>query len=181
MCAQGWTNGACSRLLFSPWSTLKQRRPRVQLGGLLNATFGNAVEAIVGIIALFKGELRIVQTSMLGSILSNILLVLGCAFLAAGFYFKESNFQVTAAQTSGSLMVLACATLIIPAAYHAGQVSNGGLPSIAGAGTGSLQTLISGAFEAAQNDPSEGMPKDIAQLLTISRGTAIVSPAPLVS
>lgn len=55
------------------------------VGGLLNATFGNAVEAIVGIIALMKGELRIVQTSMLGSILSNVLLVLGCSFLAAGW------------------------------------------------------------------------------------------------
>ena len=67
------------------------------LAGLLNATFGNAVEIIVGLVALFKGEFRIVQTSvrtrillrtrvyreqMLGSILSNILLVLGCSFLA---------------------------------------------------------------------------------------------------
>ena len=68
------------------------------LAGLLNATFGNAVEIIVGLVALFKGEVRIVQTSvciriffsvtyvycvqMLGSILSNILLVLGCSFFA---------------------------------------------------------------------------------------------------
>ena len=67
------------------------------LAGLLNATFGNAIEIIVGLVALFKGEFRIVQTSvctqislstcvyrgqMLGSILSNILLVLGCSFLA---------------------------------------------------------------------------------------------------
>jgi len=55
---------------------------------------------------------------MLGSILSNLLLVLGCSFLAAGFKFKESNFQVTAAQASSSLMTLACITLVIPAAYH---------------------------------------------------------------
>ncbi len=47
------------------------------LGGLLNATFGNAVELIVGIAALLQGQLRIVQTSLIGSILSNILLVLG--------------------------------------------------------------------------------------------------------
>ncbi|KAJ6553835.1 Sodium/calcium exchanger protein-domain-containing protein [Mycena sp. CBHHK59/15] len=88
------------------------------LAGLLNASFGNAVEIIVGIAALLQGELRIVQTSMLGSILSNLLLVLGCSFLAAGFKFKESNFQVTAAQASSSLMTLACITLVIPAAYH---------------------------------------------------------------
>ncbi|KAJ7737026.1 Sodium/calcium exchanger protein-domain-containing protein [Mycena olivaceomarginata] len=82
------------------------------LAGLLNASFGNAVEIIVGIAALLQGELRIVQTSMLGSILSNLLLVL------AGFKFKESNFQVTAAQASSSLMTLACITLVIPAAYQ---------------------------------------------------------------
>lgn len=49
------------------------------LGGLLNATFGNLIEIVVGLTALRKGELRIVQTSMLGSILSNVLLVLGCS------------------------------------------------------------------------------------------------------
>jgi len=87
------------------------------LAGLVNASFGNAVEIIVGVAALLRDELRIVQTSMLGSILSNILLVLGCSFLAAGFKRPESVFQVTAAQTSSSLMTLACITLVIPAAY----------------------------------------------------------------
>jgi Ca2+:H+ antiporter len=88
------------------------------VSGLLNASFGNAVEIIVGIAALLQGEMRIVQTSMLGSILSNILLVLGCSFLAGGLKFKESHFQATAAQASSSLMTLACITLVIPAAYH---------------------------------------------------------------
>ncbi|KAH6918355.1 Sodium/calcium exchanger protein-domain-containing protein [Coprinopsis sp. MPI-PUGE-AT-0042] len=88
------------------------------LAGLLNASFGNAVEIIVGIAALLRDEIRIVQTSMIGSVLSNILLVLGCSFLAAGFKRPESNFQATAAQTSSSLMTLACITLVIPAAYH---------------------------------------------------------------
>ncbi|KAJ8700514.1 hypothetical protein PTI98_003529 [Pleurotus ostreatus] len=73
------------------------------LAGLLNASFGNAVEIIVGVAALLQNELRIVQTSMLGSILSNILLVLGCSFLAAGLNFSESSFQATAAQTSASV------------------------------------------------------------------------------
>nr|VWO97935.1 PLA2 protein [Ganoderma boninense] len=91
------------------------------LSGLLNASFGNAVEIIVGIAALLQGELRIVQTSLLGSILSNILLVLGCSFLAGGLVVSESNFQVTAAQTSSSLMTLACITLVIPAAYHSSK------------------------------------------------------------
>ncbi|KAG2020116.1 calcium ion transporter [Coprinopsis cinerea AmutBmut pab1-1] len=88
------------------------------LAGLLNASFGNAVEIIVGIAALLRDEIRIVQTSMIGSILSNILLVLGCSFVAAGWERAESSFQVTAAQASSSLMTLACITLVIPAAYH---------------------------------------------------------------
>ncbi|KAG9994379.1 calcium/proton exchanger, partial [Aureobasidium melanogenum] len=59
------------------------------IGGLMNATFGNAVELIVSIVALQKGEIRIVQASMLGSILSNILLVLGCCFLCGGWKHQE--------------------------------------------------------------------------------------------
>ncbi|KAM0755413.1 calcium/proton exchanger [Meredithblackwellia eburnea MCA 4105] len=124
------------------------------LGGLMNATFGNAVEAIVGIIALIKGELRIVQTSMLGSILSNLLLVLGCSFIAGGFKFKESQFQATAAQASSSLMVLACSTLVIPAAYHASVTQ--GEPDV--------------LFVANLVKKKD----DLAGLLTISRGTAII-------
>ena len=54
------------------------------LGGLLNATFGNVTELIVSLFALRKGMLRIVQVSLLGSILSNMLLVLGCAFFFGG-------------------------------------------------------------------------------------------------
>ncbi|KAG2116527.1 Sodium/calcium exchanger protein-domain-containing protein [Suillus discolor] len=87
------------------------------MSGLLNASFGNAVEIIVGVAALLNGQLRIVQTSMLGSILSNILLVLGCSFLAGGLYHKEGIFNGTGAQASASLMTLSCITLVIPAAY----------------------------------------------------------------
>ncbi|KAH7908295.1 calcium proton exchanger [Hygrophoropsis aurantiaca] len=95
------------------------------LSGLLNASFGNAVEIIVGIAALLKGELLIVQTSLIGSILSNILLVLGCSFLAGGIYHKEGNFQVEGAQASASLMTLSCITLVIPAAF-ASTLKSGG-------------------------------------------------------
>jgi len=132
------------------------------LGGLLNATFGNAVEAIVGIIALSQNQLRIVQTSMLGSILSNLLLVLGCSFFAAGFKFSETQFQVTAAQASASTLTLAVATLIIPAAYHANQK--------AVAAGGFFNYLAMGedvGTEVAKKSGLEG-------LLFISRGTAIM-------
>ncbi|KAK9377899.1 Sodium/calcium exchanger protein-domain-containing protein [Lipomyces chichibuensis] len=89
------------------------------LGGLLNATFGNAVELIVSIVALAKGEILIVQASMLGSILSNILLVLGCCFFAGGMIFQEQTFSNIVAQTMSSLMALATASLLIPAAFRA--------------------------------------------------------------
>jgi Ca2+:H+ antiporter len=89
------------------------------LGGLMNATFGNAVELIVSIVALRQGEIRVVQASMLGSILSNILLVLGCCFLAAGIRERESRFNETVASTMSSLMAVASASLIIPATLYA--------------------------------------------------------------
>ncbi|KAF2800173.1 vacuolar calcium ion transporter-like protein /H(+) exchanger [Melanomma pulvis-pyrius CBS 109.77] len=89
------------------------------LGGLMNATFGNAVELIVSIVALREGKIRIVQSSMLGSILSNILLVLGCCFLAGGIRERESSFNATVASTMSSLMAVACSSLIIPATLYA--------------------------------------------------------------
>ncbi|KAF8844815.1 Calcium/proton exchanger [Paxillus ammoniavirescens] len=124
------------------------------LSGLLNASFGNAVEIIVGIAALLNGELRIVQTSMLGSILSNILLVLGCSFLAGGFIHKEGSFNSSGAQASASLMTLSCITLVIPAAYA--STTKAGIP----------KSPCDVSYDAG-GCPSSG-------LLTISRGTAIL-------
>ncbi|CAE6389854.1 unnamed protein product [Rhizoctonia solani] len=132
------------------------------LGGLLNASFGNAVEIIVGIAALAQGELRIVQTSMLGSVLSNLLLVLGMSFLAGGVYYHEQNFQVTAAQTGASLMTLACITLVIPAAYHSSQ-QHPSNPPFPNAVSALMDTDAPGGNERSHNG-----------LLLISRGTAIV-------
>ncbi|CAH6721032.1 vacuolar calcium ion transporter [[Candida] jaroonii] len=88
------------------------------IGGLLNATFGNAVELIVSIIALKDNQIRIVQASMLGSILSNLLLVLGCCFVAGGITRVQQTFNQTVAQTMSSLMALATSGLLIPAAFH---------------------------------------------------------------
>ncbi|KAL8723087.1 MAG: hypothetical protein Q9225_000558 [Loekoesia sp. 1 TL-2023] len=95
------------------------------LGGLMNATFGNAVELIVSIVALKNGEIRIVQASMLGSVLSNILLVLGCCFLAGGIkHHPEQNFNSTVASTMSSLMAVSTASLIIPATLYAAMGSS---------------------------------------------------------
>ncbi|KAI8393459.1 calcium/proton exchanger [Radiomyces spectabilis] len=88
-------------------------------GSLLNATFGNAVELILGIIALKEGLIRVVQASVLGSILSNILLVLGFCFLLGGASREEQSFNVTAAQTSSSLLAVTTLSLLVPAAFAA--------------------------------------------------------------
>lgn len=73
----------------------------------------------VSIVALRQGEIRIVQASMLGSILSNILLVLGCCFIAGGYNRLEQEFNTTVASTMSSLMAVASASLIIPATLYA--------------------------------------------------------------
>ncbi|KAL2868877.1 calcium/proton exchanger [Aspergillus lucknowensis] len=93
------------------------------LGGLMNATFGNAVELIVSIIALKDHQIRVVQASMLGSILSNILLVLGCCFLVGGIRYPEQSFNSTVASTMSSLMTVSSASLIIPATLYASLAS----------------------------------------------------------
>lgn len=89
------------------------------LGGLLNASFGNAVELIVAIIALVKGEIIIVQTSLIGSILSNLLLVMGMCFFFGGLKRQEQFFNTTVAQTATSLLALAIASIIIPTVFDA--------------------------------------------------------------
>jgi Ca2+:H+ antiporter len=88
------------------------------MGGLLNATFGNAVELIVSIQALIKDEITIVKTSLIGSMLSNLLLVLGMSFFLGGINRLEQFFNVTVAQTAASLLALCIASLIIPTVFH---------------------------------------------------------------
>ncbi len=77
----------------------------------------NAVELIVAILALVKKEVLIVQTSLIGSILSNLLLVMGMAFFLGGVNRIEQFFNVTVAQTAASLLALAIGSLIIPGAF----------------------------------------------------------------
>ncbi|KAG8406928.1 Vacuolar membrane antiporter [Metarhizium acridum] len=102
------------------------------MGGLLNATFGNAVELIVSIVALKDGQIVVVQSSMLGSILSNLLLVMGMCFLFGGLVHRgtngdgrEQSFSAAVAQTTCSLMTLSSASLVIPAALYAVLSQNG--------------------------------------------------------
>jgi len=90
------------------------------LGGLMNATFGNATEVIISAIAMVAARppdfamLRIVQVSLLGSILSNCLLVLGCAFLLGGIKYTVQRFNRPAAVTNCAMLMLSVMTLMFP-------------------------------------------------------------------
>ncbi|CAK9179815.1 unnamed protein product [Ilex paraguariensis] len=90
------------------------------VGGLLNATFGNATEMIISIYALKNGMIRVVQQSLLGSILSNMLLVLGCAFFSGGIihYQKVQVFNKAAALVNSGLLLMAVMGLLFPAVLH---------------------------------------------------------------
>ncbi len=88
------------------------------VGGLLNATFGNAAELIIALFALSKGLEGVVKASITGSIIGNILLVLGLSFLSGGIKFRQQIFNRTAASTSATAMTLAAIALIIPTVFH---------------------------------------------------------------
>jgi Ca2+:H+ antiporter len=88
------------------------------LGGLLNATFGNAAEIIIGIIALSKGLNEIVQASLTGSILGNLLLVSGAAMVAGGWKREKQTFSRGAAEANAGLLALATGAMLIPAIFH---------------------------------------------------------------
>mmetsp|Transcript_14140 Transcript_14140/g.31760 ORF Transcript_14140/g.31760 Transcript_14140/m.31760 type:complete len:434 (+) Transcript_14140:136-1437(+) len=84
------------------------------IGGLLNATFGNATELIVAITALKRGLFRLVQLSLLGSILSNMLLVLGTAFWVGGYYHKIQKFGTISSQINSTLLMIATMGILFP-------------------------------------------------------------------
>lgn len=86
------------------------------IGGLLNATFGNVVELILSVAALNKGLYIVIASSLAGSILSNLLLVLGCCFLLGGTKHKHQTFNTMLNKACCSLLLLACIGLIIPTA-----------------------------------------------------------------
>ena len=97
------------------------------LGGLLNATFGNAAELIIAGIALSKGLTGVVKASITGSIIGNILLVLGLSMLLGGAKYSEQHFNKTGARTSCISLSLAAIALIIPTVFHlTANVSPGG-------------------------------------------------------
>jgi Ca2+:H+ antiporter len=106
------------------------------VGGLLNATFGNAAELIISLAALRAGLHEVVKASLAGSIIGNVLLVLGAAMLAGGLRHPEQHFNAPAARSQATMLTLAAVALILPAAYRAALGSDA--PA-----TGSLSISIS--------------------------------------
>jgi Ca2+:H+ antiporter len=86
------------------------------LGGLMNATFGNATELIIAVFALRAGLVNVVKSSITGSIIGNLLLVMGLAMLLGGLKFKEQTFQPTIARLNASAMNVAVIAILLPTA-----------------------------------------------------------------
>ena len=95
------------------------RRTGPTVGGLLNATFGNAAELILAIVALRAGLIDLVKASLTGSILGNLLLILGLSLVAGGAKRPSLTFNRTAAGMSGAMLLLAVVGLVMPALFAA--------------------------------------------------------------
>jgi Ca2+:H+ antiporter len=87
------------------------------VGGLLNATFGNAPELIIAFVALRAGLLDMVRASLVGAILANLLLALGVAFLVGGLRHRNQSYNPNAARLYASMMLLAAFSLMVPSAF----------------------------------------------------------------
>ena len=87
------------------------------VGGLLNATFGNAPELIIAFVALRAGYLEMVRASLVGAILANLMLALGVAFLLGGLRFHQQRFNPTAARAYSTMMFLAAVSMTVPSAF----------------------------------------------------------------
>src|SRR5918999_799795 len=98
------------------------------IGGLLNVTFGNAPELIIAFFALLEGLQEVVKASIVGSIIGNLLLVLGAAMLVGGWNRDKQTFDRTAANAQSAMLLLALAALVLPAMWQ--LVHGGGLPAV---------------------------------------------------
>lgn len=88
------------------------------LGGLMNASFGNAAELIIAIAALREGQVEVVKASITGAILGNVLLVLGMAIIAGGARREKQVFNTTAALSGSAMMFLAIVAMSVPDLFH---------------------------------------------------------------
>ncbi len=115
---------ACSAMAILPLAGLighatedLAARSGPQIGGLLNATFGNVTEMIIAIFLILEGELMVVKASIIGSIIGNVLLVLGLAFLLGGWKREEQTFNRASAGVHSTSLVIAVVALLMPALF----------------------------------------------------------------
>lgn len=95
-----------------------------QLGGFLNATFGNLAELIIAFFLILEGEMEIVKASLTGAIIGNVLLILGLSFLAGGWKRQQQTFSLASAELHSSTLVIAVVALLMPALFFAsGEVT----------------------------------------------------------
>jgi Ca2+:H+ antiporter len=97
------------------------------IGGLLNVTFGNLPELLIALFALREGLHEVVKASIIGSVISNVLLVLGASMLVGGLRRERQLFNATAARAQATMLILASAALVMPAIFQ--LVKGGALPS----------------------------------------------------
>ena len=120
-------------------------RTSESLGGLLNATFGNAAEMIIAFLAIWTAYkvgigsetaymmVHLVQASLIGSILGNLLLVMGLSFVWGGIRFQEQEFSEPQVSANGSLLLLAVMVLVVPTVFHSavgGDAGNTGVENL---------------------------------------------------
>ncbi len=97
-------------------------------GGLLNATFGNAPELIISLVALKAGYLGMVRATLVGAILANLLLALGLAFLLGGLRYRDQCFNPSAASAYSTMMFLAATSIAVPSAFSRDFAPRGVIP-----------------------------------------------------
>src|SRR3954447_19230228 len=93
------------------------RRAGPALGGFLNATFGNAAELIIAVVALRNGHVELVKASITGSIIGNLLLVLGLSFFVGGLGRRSQKFHRTSATNTSAMLFLGVVALVMPAVF----------------------------------------------------------------
>ena len=128
------------------------------IGGLLNVTFGNAPELIIAFFALIEGLQEVVKASIVGSIVGNVLLVLGAAMLVGGWSREKQEFSRTAANAQSAMLMLALGALIAPALFQ--LIHGGGLPRV-------------GADEVNFGSDLEHLSLGVAIVLLVSYGAGL--------
>lgn len=165
-------------------------RSGAALGGLLNVTFGNITELIIGVVALNAGLVDVVKASITGSIIGNLLLVLGMAIFFGGLRRERQHFNTTAAKVSVSTLLLVITALAIPAVFL--FTSPGVTQSIVGSVSVIASLLLLVAYgasllfslrthshlyieEAARFEPRWSRAKSLGILIASTLGVAVLS------